>query len=189
MKKFKKSLVVLLAVVAVVGASLTAYAAVGAQSVSKVGDKYVVETVLTETMDGNTLVQTVEKRWIPEAEYEAVAKMAQLRAAIDHALDVDGYVDNRPGTSAHAYQWKVTTAETAASNTEVGRKVTFKCTASSQGWQAEFIAYASFDSKGNPVVKYYLLNNGQIQKDSAGNPIAYGAASINQMLEQYGVRR
>ena len=188
MFKSKKFLALAIALVAVLGTAVTAFAASGTINYSKVGDKYVVDYVVSETTVDGVLVQTVERKWIPENRFNAndprnpkpsdttpapsTDKIQRLRqAGIDSRNDLQTYGWN--------YQWSTTAIERAASDSELKTDITFQVdeSASADRWVCTFTQIVRFDNAGNPYVKYYIGNQ------------EYSVASIKRMFASYGKAR
>ena len=62
-------MVVLLATIITVAASIPTSAAVGDQTVEYSGDYVITHTVVKEVEDANGITQTIEHRWIPRSQY------------------------------------------------------------------------------------------------------------------------
>lgn len=188
-KKFFKvvGLVTMVAVL-LVGGAITAYAAIGDQNVSKIGDKYCVDTVTAEAVVDGVLVQTIERKWIPENRYNPNdprnpiptvptppvddTKVQQLRnAGINSRNDLQTYAWN--------YQWSTTPVEKSASSSELRTEITFQVDASASvdRWKCTFDQVVKFDNAGNPYVEYYIGS----QK--------YSVAAIKRMFVSYGKAR
>lgn len=182
------SLVVVMAVL-LVGGAVTAYAASTSQS-TKVGNTWVVDTVTAETTVDGIVVQTIERKWIPEDRYNSNdprnpistttttpippvdSKVQQLRnAGINSRNDLQTYGWN--------YQWSTTTNETYASDSKLETSITFQVdeAASADRWVCTFNQVVTFDAGGNPVVEYYIGS----QK--------YSTNAIKRMFAQYGKAR
>ena len=187
MFKSKKFLALAIALVAILGTTATVYAAAGAINYSKVGDKYVVDYVVTETTVDGIVVQTVERKFIPENRFNVndprnpipsvptppnPTKVQQLRqAGLDSKNDLQTY--------AWSYQWSTTTIEKSASDTELRTDITFQvdASASADRWVCTFNQVVKFDSSGNPYVKYYIGSQ------------EYSVAAIKRMFAAYGKAR
>ena len=188
MKLSKKvlGLVVVMAVL-LVGGAITAYAASTSQS-TKIGDKWVVDTVVSETTVDGVVVQTVERKWIPENRYNPddprnpiptlptppnpTDKVQQLRnAGINSRNDLQTY--------AWSYQWSTTTKETSATDSRLETSITFQVdeSASADRWVCTFNQVVTFDAGGNAIVKYYIGSQ------------EYSMNSIKRMFASYGKAR
>ncbi|MBR1801622.1 hypothetical protein IJ768_00095 [Candidatus Saccharibacteria bacterium] len=192
MKKISKRVfVAVLALVAVLGISVTVYAAANTTTYSKVGNQYVVDYISNEkTVDG-VVVQTIERKWIPENRFNPNDprnpigtntpapnnntngnKVQTLRnAGINSRNDLQTY--------GWSYQWSTTPVETYSNNDRVETQITFQVdeSASADRWKCTFTQIVRFDNAGNPYVKYYIGNQ------------EYSADSIKTMFRQYGKAR
>jgi hypothetical protein len=188
MKKLAKYLVGALTVVLLCGiGSIAVYAAVNSQTITKVGDQYVVDTVVAETTADGITVQSIERKYIPENRYNpndprnplpsgttpvVSDKVTQLRNAAATSL-------SSLQSSAYSYQWGTTFAEASASDSELHYTVTFQVDASvsADRWVCTFDQVTKFNSSGTPYVEYYI----GAQK--------YSVAAINRMFAKYGRAR
>jgi hypothetical protein len=173
------------AIMLVVG-SITAYAAVNDQSVTKIGDKYCVDTVISETNANGILVQTVERKWIPENLFNKddprnpISSTSQTTTTqVDTLRQAATNSRNDLANYAYSYQWTTTAVETSASATEVVSEVKFQVneSASADRWVCTFTQYAKFDASGNAYVEYYIGS----QK--------YSTNAIKRMFAAYGKAR
>jgi hypothetical protein len=188
MKRFSKKIVGIIVMVAVLltFGAITAYAAVNDQNVTKIGNQYCVDTVIAETTVDGIVVQTVERKWIPENRYNPndprnpipsvptppnSAEQTLRQAAIDSRNDLQTY--------GWSYQWSTTPVETYASSTLLKTSITFQvdASASADRWKCTFEQRVTFDANGNTVVEYYIGN----QK--------YSVDSIKRMFAAYGKAR
>ena len=175
-----------------------AFAAVGDQTVSRSGNDYIVETVLSETTDSNGVkVQNVERKVIPWYLYnpsnprypltppapnptptpvppvppEPSKKVLKLRDFGSSSIsDLKSY--------ASEYRWGTTTTETFTSDSKIETEVTFALedSVSVDNWTAVFVQKVTC-KKGKKSVKF--LKDGK----------EYSVSSIKRMLKKYGVRR
>lgn len=190
MKKLTKVVVGALALVLMctIG-SIAVYAAVNDQAIQKVGNQYVVDTVVAEVVSDGVTVQTVERLYIPENQYNpndprhplpsgggttpvVSDKITQLRQATATSI-------SNLQASAYNYQWSTTFNETSASDTAVHYNVTFQVDASvsADRWVCTFDLVTKFDNSGKPYCEYYIGS----QK--------YSVASIQRMFANYGKAR
>jgi len=189
MKRLSKKVVavVVMAAVLLVGGAITAYAAVNDQSITKIGDKYCVDTVVSETTVDGVLVQTIERKWIPEKRYDPNNPRNPIPSVPTPPTDTNEQklrqagIDSRNDlqTYAWSYQWTTTPVETSASSKELRTSITFQVSenVSPDRWVCEFTQVVKFDNSGNPYVEYFKGN----QK--------YSVASIKRMFEKYGRAR
>lgn len=190
-KKFHKVLVAVVAMALALGVGATAYAAVNSTTYTKVGDKYAVDTVLSETTVDGIFVQTIERKWIPENRFNkndprnpipcggsqqpapsTTDRITQLRNAGNNSLnDLSNY--------GYSYRWYTNWSETYATDAQVNRSITFQVdeSASADRWICTFEQRCTFDSAGHVQVKYYM--DGQ----------EYSASSIKSMFKAYGKKR
>ena len=184
MFKAKKVLALAIALVAVLGTTVTALAASGTIGYNKVGDQYAVDYIISETTVDGILVQTIERKWIPESRFNPndprnpiptqpnQTKVQQLRqAGIDSRNDLQTY--------AWSYQWSTTSVEKSATDSELRTDITFQVdeSASADRWVCTFSQIVKFDNSGKAYVEYY--------KDG----IKYSVASIKRMFAAYGKAR
>ena len=191
MSKRRKILMALIAMCLIFGASVTAYAAVNSTVWQKCGNQYAVDTITEEkTVDG-VVVQTIERKWIPENRFNSNDprnplpsgdpvpvppqpgnKVQQLRqAGIDSRNDLQTY--------GWSYQWVTTAVESSANDSEVRTDLTFQAeeSASADRWVCTFTQVVKFDSGGKPYVRYYMGNQ------------EYSVSSIKKMFAKYGKAR
>ncbi len=187
MKNFKgkKVLILVIAIIAVLGTTITAYAAVGAVSSMKYGNQYIVDQVTNEKYVDGILVQTIERQWIPENRYNpndqthpypsvptpgpTYDKTYTLRnAGYNSRFDLQNY--------ASKYAWRTSVVETSASENRVDTNVTFDVddTSSADRWIITFQQVVTFDKNGSPNIEYY--SDGQ----------RYTVSAIKKMFEMYG---
>ena len=190
MKKFTKVLIGALALVLMctIG-SVAVYAAVNDQAVQKIGNQYVVDTVVAEVVSDGVTVQTIERLYIPEKQYNAndprhplpsgggttpvvSDKITVLRQATANSISA-------LQTSAYNYQWSTNFNEVSATDTAVKYSVTFQVDAavSADRWVCTFDLITKYDSKGNPYSEWYIGS----QK--------YSVAAIQRMFAAYGKAR
>ena len=194
MFKSRRILALVLALVAVLGTSVTVLAATGNIGVNKVGDKYAVDYITNEYYNSEgILVQVIERKWIPENRYNSNDprnpypangscpsptystngdRVQTLRnAGINSRNDLQTY--------AWSYMWSTTPVETYASNDRLETNITFQVdeSASADRWQCTFTQKVTFDGGGHPIVKYYIGNQ------------EYTVSSIKSMFKQYGRAR
>lgn len=193
MFKSKKVLALALALVAALGVSVTAFAATGSLTWSKNGSNYVVDYVSSEkTVDG-IVIQTIERKWIPENRFDSnnpwypkaangtapapnpgqnTDKVQTLRnAGINSRNDLQTY--------AWSYRWSTTPVETYATESRLETNITFQVdeSASADRWQCTFTQVVTYDGGGHPIVKYYIGSQ------------EYSVSAIKSMFAQYGKAR
>lgn len=191
MFKSKKVLALVVALTALLGTTVTVFAATGTIGYNKVGNQYAVDYIISETTSDGILIQTIERRWIPENRFNPndprnpynssspapsyntnTNKVQTLRnAGINSRNDLQTYGWN--------YQWSTTPVETYSSDSKVETNITFQVdsSASADRWKCTFKQVVQFDNGGNPYVKYYMGNQ------------EYSMDSIKRMFEQYGKKR
>lgn len=192
MKHGKKVLALVIALVAILGTTVTALAATGQIGVNKVGNQYAVDYITNEYYDDGVLVQIIERKWVPENRYDANNprrpipsnstspqpspntngdRVQTLRnAGINSRNDLQTY--------AWSYQWSTTPVETYASNDRLETNITFQvdASASADRWKCTFKQVVTY-SGNNTVVKYYIDNQ------------EYSVDAIKRMFKQYGKAR
>lgn len=182
--KSRRILALAIAVVAILGTTVTALAATGAVTFTKVDDKYVVDYIISESTVDGVLVQNIERKWIPENRFNKddprnpipstptpgpTDKIQKLRQA-----GTTSYEDLK--TYATGYQWDASIVETSASDSEVKNEATFQVdeVASVDCWVCTFTQVVKFDNSGKTYVKYYIGSQ------------EYSVAAIKRMFAKYG---
>ena len=183
--KNRKVLTLVIALVAVLGTSLTAYAAVGAISSMKYGNQYIVDRVTEEKYVDGILVQTIERQWIPENRYNPNDEIHPYPSTPKPAPTCDmKYTLRNAGYNSRTdledydskYGWNTSAVETSASDYRVDTDVTFEVddTSSVDRWTITFQQNVVFDKNGSPIINYYV--NGQ----------SYTVNAIKRMFVAYG---
>ena len=191
MKKMgRRALIALLAIVGVLGAAVTAYAAAGSVSANKVGNQYAVDYISQEYFDSDgILVQVIERKWIPESRYDAnnprVPKNSSGQTNPNQNTDRTQSLRNAAINSKNdlqtygwSYQWSTTATETYTSSEKLVMSIKFEvdASASADRWTCTFDQVTTWNGS-YPVVRYYIGST------------EYTPDSIKTMFRNYGKSR
>ena len=191
MRKTSKILVLALALIAVLGTTVTAYATTGHVSVQRIDGEWCVDLISKEeTIDG-IYTQTIIRKWIPDSRYnpddpanpkpsgttpspnpgQNTDRTQQLRnAGINSKNDLQTY--------GWSYQWSTTPVETYATSEKLVTNITFEvdASASADRWRCSFDQVVTWNGQ-YPVVRYYIGDT------------EYTPDSIKKMFREYGKSR
>lgn len=180
MKKGVRVFIVLTLILAL-SIPVIAYAESYNQNIWRNGNYVIVDTVTARNTSNGILVETIERKWIPESQYNSENPTQPYNPGQTKGSIKDLSKSSLADLQSHAYlySWTSSVVENEISDSKIVRTVTFMSDESGTAdlYSCTFTQVATYDSGGYPIVRYYIGSQD------------YTVGSIKQMFEKYGRRR